>query len=378
MPAGLRGRELPPFLSKFQEPCLQDLRPPSAAPLSHPDLRRLRQAIAEYAQPDTRRAVVQLLNTALPFCLLVGVVLWAVENGAWWAAFLALPGAALLVRLFMIQHDCGHGSFLRSRRANDMVGRLIGVLTLTPYAFWRKSHAIHHATSGHLDRRGTGDVTTLTVNEYNALSRFARLGYRLYRHPLVFFGLGPVYMFVLKHRIPLTHPIRDWKTWGSILGTNAALAGLMLALGADTVLIGYLPLLLGAAAVGVWLFYVQHQFEDTYWAGRDSWNFHAAAFEGSSYYDLPKPLRWITANIGFHHLHHLCSTIPNYRLRDCFERHPELRRARRLTLLASLRSASLALWDEQHRKLISFREAARRTAAAAAQPLVPAVETGPA
>jgi omega-6 fatty acid desaturase (delta-12 desaturase) len=355
---------------------MQEFRPPSAAALAHSDLRRLRKAIAEYARPDTRRAVVQLLNTALPFFALVGVMLYAVDNGVWWAVLLALPGAALLVRLFMIQHDCGHGSFLRSRRANDMIGRVIGVLTLTPYAFWRKSHAIHHATSGNLDRRGTGDVKTLTVSEYNALGPAGRLAYRLYRHPLVFFGLGPVYMFVLKHRIPLSHPVRDWKTWASILGTNAVLGALMVALGPDTVLLGYLPVLLAAASVGVWLFYVQHQFEDTYWATQDSWNFHDAAFEGCSYYDLPKPLHWVTANIGFHHLHHLCSTIPNYRLRDCFERHPELHRARRLTLLASLRAATLALWDEQHKKLVSFREVARRTTASTL-PHAPAVP-GPA
>jgi acyl-lipid omega-6 desaturase (Delta-12 desaturase) len=344
---------------------MQETTPPPAATLPRAELRRLRAAIAEYARPDTRRAIVQLLNTALPFCALVAALLYAVDNGAWWAAFLALPGAAFLVRLFMIQHDCGHGSFLRSRRANDMVGRLIGVLTLTPYAFWRKSHAIHHATSGNLDRRGTGDVMTLTVAEYYALGRVGRLGYRVYRHPLVFFGLGPLYMFVLKHRIPLSHPVRNWRTWASILGTNVVLAGLVALLGPDTVLLGYLPVLLAAAAVGVWLFYVQHQFEDTYWARSAGWSFQAAAFEGCSYYDLPRVLHWVTANIGFHHLHHLCSTIPNYRLRDCFERHPELHRARRLTLLTSLRAATLALWDERQRKLISFREAAALAAARA-------------
>jgi omega-6 fatty acid desaturase (delta-12 desaturase) len=343
---------------------LQHSRPGPAAPSADGDLRRLRKTIADYARPDTRRAVLQLLNTALPFCALVGAMLYAIELGAWWAICLALPAAALLVRLFMIQHDCGHGSFLRSRRANDMVGRVIGVLTLTPYAYWRKSHAVHHATSGNLDRRGTGDVTTLTVDEFRSLGRGRRLAYRLYRHPLVLFGLGPFYLFVLRHRIPVTNPVRDPKSWISILGTNAAIAAFVVALGPVPVLIGYLPVLLAAASIGVWLFYVQHQFEGTYWARQGSWEFHDAALEGCSYYDLPRPLHWMTANIGFHHLHHFCSAIPNYRLRDCFERHPELQRARRLTLLASLRAATLALWDEQQRKLVSFREAARPTAPA--------------
>jgi len=335
------------------------------ATLPAADLRQLRRAIADFAPPDTRRAVIQLLNTAIPFCALVATILYAVDHGAWWGALLSIPGAALLVRLFMIQHDCGHGSFLPSRRANDMIGRVIGVLTLTPYAFWRKSHAVHHATSGNLDRRGTGDVSTLTVAEYRALGRAERLAYRLYRNPLVFFGLGPLYMFVLKNRIPLSHPVRDWKSWASILGTNAALAALTISLGLDTVLLGYLPVLLLAASVGVWLFYVQHQFEGTYWARQAEWSFPEAALEGSSYYALPKPLHWVTASIGFHHIHHFSSATPNYRLRDCFERFAELRRARPMTLVASLRAATLALWDEQQRKLVSFREAADLLRAAA-------------
>jgi acyl-lipid omega-6 desaturase (Delta-12 desaturase) len=340
---------------------LQHSRPGPSASSADGDLRRLRKAIADYARPDTRRALFQLLTTALPFGALMGAIFYAIDHdvwwGAWWTACLGFPAAALLVRLFMIQHDCGHGSFLRSRRANDLLGRSIGVLTLTPYAFWRKSHAVHHATAGNLDRRGTGDVTTLTVEEFRALGRARRLIYRLYRHPLVLFGLGPFYLFVLRNRIPLTHPVRDPKSWISILGTNAAIAALVALLGPAPVLIGYLPVLLAAASLGVWLFYVQHQFEDTYWSRQGSWEFHAAAFEGCSYYDLPQPLHWVTASIGFHHLHHFCSAIPNYRLRDCFERHPELQRARRLTLIDSLRAATLALWDEQQRKLVSFREA---------------------
>lgn len=295
-------------------------------------------------------------------------LLYALDHGVWAALLLALPGAALLVRLFMIQHDCGHGSFFVSRRANNWLGRSIGVLTLTPYAHWRKDHAVHHATSGNLSRRGTGDVTTLTVREYLSGPPWRRLAYRLYRHPVVMFGIGPAYQFLVRHRVPTGSPRRERQAWISILGTNAvivALGGLLIwAVGFDTLLLGYLPMFLIAASAGVWLFYVQHQFEDTHWAEERRWNFHTAALEGSSYYDLPDLLHWVTANIGFHHLHHLCSRIPNYRLRDCFEQNLELRAAaKRLTLRSSLKAARLSLWDESAGKLVTFRQAKHATTA---------------
>jgi omega-6 fatty acid desaturase (delta-12 desaturase) len=258
----------------------------------------------------------------------------------------------------MIQHDCGHGTFFPSRRANDWLGRAIGVLTLTPYQFWRRSHAVHHASSGNLAKRGVGDVATLTVREYLALPRARRLLYRIYRHPLVIFGLGPAWLFIVRHRIPTGAMLRERAAWASVLGTNAALlllgAALVMLLGWKVFLLGYLPMTLIGATAGVWLFYVQHQYEDTYWAPEQDWDFAAAALEGSSYYDLPGVLRWLTANIGFHHLHHLSSRIPFYRLRACFDAHREFRAARRLTLRSSLRTARLALWDEEARKLIAF------------------------
>jgi omega-6 fatty acid desaturase (delta-12 desaturase) len=272
------------------------------------------------------------------------------------------------MRLFMIQHDCGHGAFFPSRRANDWLGRVLGVLTLTPYAAWRRSHAVHHATSGNLARRGTGDVTTMTLREYQAATPRQRLGYRLYRHPLVLFGLGPAFLFGVRHRIPFGRFRDDPAGWASVMGTNAALlalgAGLVMLLGWQTFLIGYVPITLVGATAGVWLFYVQHQHEDTYWAWEPHWDFGTAAIEGSSWYDLPAVLRWVTANIGLHHLHHLSSRIPFYRLSACFAAHPEFRAARRLTLRTSLRTARLALWDEQARRLVSFRQARARDSAA--------------
>jgi omega-6 fatty acid desaturase (delta-12 desaturase) len=274
---------------------------------------------------------------------------------------LALPAAGFLVRLFMIQHDCGHGSFFGRRRANDWLGRLLGVLTLTPYGYWRRTHAIHHATSGHLGRRGTGDVDTLTVREYQSLPGWRRALYRLTRHPLVMLGVAPFYLFVLKHRLPVRLMAAGRQPWLSVMSTNLAIAlviGLLVALlGARDFLLVQAPITLLASSAGVWLFYVQHQFEHTWWAWDADWNLHTGAVHGSSHYDLPPVLRWFTANIGIHHIHHLSSRIPSYRLDEALRDHPELRAVSRLTLLESFRCLRLALWDEDTRRLVSFREA---------------------
>lgn len=326
-----------------------------------------RGAVAPYLKPDARRALGQLLNTGLPFLAVMAGMLVALDHGILAASLLFPVGAVLLVRLFMFQHDCGHGSFFASRRANDILGWVLGVLTLTPYTAWRGNHAIHHANAGNLDRRGIGDVTTLTLPEYLALPAWRRLGYRLYRHPLVLFGAGPAWLFLIRHRIPTGDPRRRWRDWLSVLGTDAALAAilgtLVLTLGPGPVLLGWLPVMLLAATVGVWLFYIQHQFEDAYWEPRPSWDFRAAALRGASFYDLPRALHWMTGNIGFHHVHHLASRIPNYRLRECHEANPEFHAAPRLTLRESLRCARLALWDAERRKLVPFREARRAAAA---------------
>ena len=326
------------------------------------------QKLSAYREPSRLRSAVELLVTAVPFALAWASMLVAVHLGHFWLyALLLLPAAGLLVRLFMVQHDCGHGSFFPSRRGNDWTGRALGVLTLTPYDHWRRNHAVHHATHGNLERRGIGEIGTLTVSEYLALSRWKRLGYRLYRHPVVMFGFGPAYLFLLQNRLPFGSMRKGWQPWLSTMLTNLAVvvaAGLLMWwLGVVPFLTVQLPIVILAATAGVWLFYVQHQFEETLWAEDRTWNVHELALRGSSHYDLPAVLRWFTANIGVHHVHHLSSRIPYYRLPDVLRDHPELRDVGRLTLLQSLRCVRLALWDETRQRLISFAEMRRAYAA---------------
>jgi omega-6 fatty acid desaturase (delta-12 desaturase) len=316
--------------------------------------------LSRYRAPSHMRSTVELFVTAVPF-----VLLWI---GAWaclrWSYGLSLavgvPAAGFLVRLFMIQHDCGHGAFFRQRLANDWTGRIIGVLTLTPYDHWRRSHAVHHASSGNLDRRGIGDIATLTVGEYLAASRLRRAAYRLYRHPLVMFGLGPAYLFLVQHRYPAGDALRRWRAWVSPMTTNAAVGALLVAamwlVGVRPFLLVHVPIVLLAASIGVWLFYIQHQFEETFWARAGTWKMPEAALHGSSHYDLPLILRWFTANIGVHHVHHMCSRIPYYRLTRILRDHPELKRVGRITLLQSIRCIRFALWDEERGRMISFRQ----------------------
>ena len=326
------------------------------------DPRALAAALSRYRACDPARSRHELLVTAVPFAASWGLMAYALASGVWAGVLLAVPTAAFLVRLFMIQHDCGHGAFLPGRRANDWIGRAIGVLTLTPYDEWRRTHALHHAGSGHLGRRGVGDVATLTVREYRALSRLGRLRYRAYRHPLVMFGMGPLYVFVLQHRFP-DGPLRAGAgPWVSAMATNVAIAVLaavsIALLGWPVFLAVQLPVVALAAAAGVWLFYVQHQFETTSWEEEGAWRFHEAALEGSSHYDLPPVLRWFSANIGLHHVHHLVSRIPFYRLPEVLRDFPELGNVNRLTLRASLACPRLTLWDEDRRRLVSFADEA--------------------
>ncbi len=324
------------------------------------DPRTLTQALARYREPNHGRSILEILITVVPLVLLWLSMWFALHIGYGLYLLLAVPAAGFLVRLFMIQHDCGHGAFFRHRLANDWVGRVISVLTLTPYDFWRRTHALHHATSGNLDRRGIGDVDTLTVKEYLSRSRWGRLRYRLYRHPLVMFGVGPAYLFVLQQRLPIGLMRDGWRPWLSTMATNLAIALLaavvIWAIGVGPFLLVHLPIVLIGASLGVWLFYVQHQFEHTFWARDQAWNVHEAALRGSSHYDLPAVLRWFTANIGVHHIHHLCSRIPYYRLPLALRNHPDLTRVGRLSLGQSLLCVRLVLWDEAARRLISFRE----------------------
>jgi omega-6 fatty acid desaturase (delta-12 desaturase) len=329
------------------------------------------ELLAAYREPSAARSLLELAITAGPFVLL-WIAAWAALGLGYWVSILiGVPAAGFLVRLFMIQHDCGHGSFFRRRRTNDWVGRIIGVFTLTPYALWRRSHAIHHASSGNLERRGIGDISTRTVREYLGLPRWQRVCYRLYRHPIVMFGLGPLFVFVVQQRVPVRLKQGGWQHFLSTMGTNVAIAAVVTAMiwlvGVGPFLLVQLPITLVASTVGVWLFYVQHQFEDTFWAEERAWNVHQAALHGSSHYDLPAPLRWFTANIGVHHVHHLCSRIPYYRLGQVLRDYPELRAMGRLTLSESFRCVRLVLWDEARQRLISFRDLKAGTLAAEPQ-----------
>ncbi|HEX6203839.1 MAG TPA: fatty acid desaturase [Thermoanaerobaculia bacterium] len=337
-----------------------NVAPLAAAGHDAADERAWRKVLAPYKRSSRRRALAQLANTALPFAALWALAAWAFQFSYLWTLLLAIPAAGLFIRLFIIQHDCGHGSFFRSAKANNGLGGVLGVVTLFPYGYWRRTHAIHHATNGNLDDREFGDIRTLTVAEYRALGRWRRLAYRLYRNPLVLFGVGPFWQFVVKHRFPFDIPWSWKREWKSVLWTNvaiaAAVAGLVALIGWPTFLAVHLTIIALAGPLGVWLFYVQHQFEDTYWEHADAWDFYRAGAHGSSFYDLPRVLHWWTGNIGYHHIHHLASRIPNYHLREAFEENPQLQRVTRLTLKDSLRCARLRLWDEERRSMIGWRE----------------------
>ena len=316
--------------------------------------------LAEYKRPVLARSIFELVLTASALATLWALGWAAMYFGLWWLALLlTVPAAVFLVRLFMIQHDCGHGSFFEAKAANDWVGRSISLLTLTPYDYWRRTHAMHHATSGNLDRRGLGVIEMLTVDEYLALPPLKRLGYRLYRNPAVMFGIGPTFVFFLQQRVPVGM-MKDWRTWVSTLGNTAIIAAgvaiMMWLIGvAPVVLVNFTTLVI-AATIGVWLFFVQHQYEGVSWSRNNTWKRDQAALHGSSHYDLPQPLRWLTANIGIHHVHHLSSRIPFYRLPQVLHDHPELQDVSRIGLLDSFKNARLALWDEAAERLVSFRE----------------------
>ncbi|RUP08577.1 MAG: fatty acid desaturase [Hyphomicrobium sp.] len=323
-------------------------------------VRRLAAHCQKFRGSIPRVAVQQLLTTFVPLVLIVGIMFATVEHAYWATLLLALPAAGLVVRAFIIQHDCGHGSFFSSRGLNDFVGRCMSVFTLTPYGLWRREHAHHHASSGNLDRRGAGDIDTITVREYQELSKLGKLHYKLYRNPLFLFGLGVPFYFLVLQRLPWFHALPPRDTWKSVMALNLGLVGLYAPLcyffGFANVLWVGLPVLHLASATGGWLFFIQHQFEETTWDKTEGWDFQVAALLGSSYYKLPAILNWFTGNIGLHHIHHLNSTIPNYRLSACLEGSPELKSINRLTLRDSIRCARLKLWDEDQRRLIGFDE----------------------
>ena len=334
------------------------MAPSPDVPRDHPTPPSWQRTVAKYQSPDPWRSAWQILNTFLPYGLLWWLMVRSLEVSYWLTLALAIPAAGLMVRIFIIFHDCGHGAFFRSHRANDILGVLAGILTFTPYHQWRHSHAVHHATAGDLDRRGVGDVWTLTVNEYRRLSPWRRVGYRLCRNPLVMFGVVPSVLFLVVHRVPRRPAGRRERV--SVYGTNLALAAVVASM---TLTIGFrayalvqLPIGMIAGAAGVWLFYVQHQFAEVCWERRETWDYVRVALEGSSYYELPAVLRWFTGNIGFHHIHHLRPRIPNYYLQRCHAEAPSFHAVKPLTLRASLKSTRLHLWDEERRRLVGYSD----------------------
>jgi len=324
------------------------------------------QDMEPFARPDLKRALIQLVDTVIPYaCLMALMVVSAVLAWPVWVTLLlAVPAGAFLVRIFIFFHDCCHGSYLASRKAMHVVGAVLGFLVFTPFGQWRHSHGIHHSTAGNLDRRGIGDVWTMTVDEYNASSPLRRLGYRMFRHPLVLFGLGPLFTFVVVQRFPVrgSSPLQT----RSVLLTDLALlavVGLASAtIGIKAYLLVQLPVMFVAGMCGIWLFYVQHQFDPTYWARSDEWESMEAAMQGSSFYKLPAVLQWFSGNIGLHHIHHLKPRIPNYNLQACLDAIKELRLPEPLTIRRSFASIGLNLWDETRKRLLSFRQAAQALA----------------
>jgi omega-6 fatty acid desaturase (delta-12 desaturase) len=316
-------------------------------------------ALGPYAQPRLDRSLIDLATSVVPYLGLLAAMVFAARVSTLLALALALPASGFLIRVFIVFHDCAHGSFLRTRRANNLLGAALGLFVWLPFRSWQHEHAVHHATAGNLDRRGVGDILTLKVAEYRALPLWRRVGYRLFRNPLVMFGLGWLLVLGLKPRfVPRGTKKR---VRNSILGTNLALAAtvasLCLLLGWRTYLVVQLPVLFVTGAVGIWLFYVQHQFEETYWQNQPEWRYEEAALQGSSYLKLPRLLQFFTGNIGFHHVHHLSATIPNYNLQEAHDRNPGLQAVSELTLRDGLRATRLKLWDESRGRLVTFREA---------------------
>ncbi len=322
-----------------------------------PNTAEWKRIAVQYQQPSAARASWQIVNTLVPYTLLWLLMYYSLAVSWWLTVPLAILAGAFLVRVFIIFHDCGHGSFFKSQAANDVWGFLCGVLTFTPYYHWRWEHSLHHATAGDLDRRGTGDVWTMTVQEYLESSRWKRFAYRLARNPVVLFVLAPLFIFLIKHRVPKAKANRRERY--SVYWMNLAVLGVAVVLSAvfgfKAYLLIQLTALIIAGSAGVWLFYVQHQFEGVYWERRDEWDYSAAALQGSSFYKLPRVLQWFSGNIGFHHIHHLSPRIPNYNLEKCHKADPLFQQVKPITLFSSFKSLTFRLWDEQRRKLVGYR-----------------------
>lgn len=318
------------------------------------------EIVSRYQVPSNIKSIWQLANSFLPFVVLWYLMYICLDVSYWITLALAFPAAGFIARLFIIQHDCGHGSFFHSKRANNLTGMIISVFTLTPYHYWRKSHAIHHASAGNLEQRGIGDIYTMTVQEYLKKSRWERFKYRLYRNPLILFLIIPTVLFAFIYRVPDFREKALRSVNKSVYLTTFAITVLVAVIiwliGFKDFLIVQVPITFISSSTGTWLFFIQHQFEDTYWNSNDAWDYTQAALEGSSFYKLPKVLQWFTGNIGFHHIHHLSPKIPNYMLEKCHKENPLFQKAKTITLKTSFKSTFLSLWDEQQKKLISFRQ----------------------
>lgn len=340
-----------------------------------------REVVAQYQRPHLPHSLGQIATTLIPYFTLLCAMYLSLRVSYAITLVLTVPAAGFLVRIFIIMHDCGHGSFFKSRRANQFWGFVTGLLTFVPSYSWSHEHAKHHAAAGNLDNRGDGDVWTLTLQEYLAFPRWKRMWYRIYRNPVVMFGVGPLYLFLIRYRFwrRRDSPRARWST----IRTNVALLGIVLVmsltLGLKAYLMIQLPILLLGATAGVWLFYVQHQFEGTYWERREKWSFVREALEGSSFYKLPRVLQWCTGNIGFHHVHHLSPRIPNYHLQKCHESHAMFTAVKPLTLWSSWQSLAFRLWDEEEKKLVSYgyiRGRERKSSMTSSVPRHEAVDRG--
>jgi omega-6 fatty acid desaturase (delta-12 desaturase) len=317
-----------------------------------------KQVVVKYQQPELGCSLIQVANTLIPYFLLWVLMVWSLSYSYWLTLVLAIPAAGFMVRTFIIFHDCGHGSFFKSQRANDALGIITGILTFTPYYHWRRNHAVHHASAGDLDRRGTGDVLTITVDEYLVMSWWKKLGYRVMRWPPFMFTIGSLFVFLIGHRFWV--PGTGKRERASVIWTDIALIGIIMlasmTIGLRAYVLVQLPILFIGTSFGVWLFYVQHNFEGVYWERHEKWSYLDAALKGSSFYKLPKVLQWFTGNIGFHHIHHLSPRIPNYKLERCHKENPLFNIVKPLTIGSSLKSLRFRLWDEKNHRLIGFKE----------------------
>jgi omega-6 fatty acid desaturase (delta-12 desaturase) len=313
--------------------------------------------LSQRYQPVLRKSIWQLVNSIIPYFGMILLMYYSLNYTYWVTLLLAIPTAGLMVRIFIIFHDCGHGSFFKSGRLNDIFGYITGILTYFPYHNWRYNHARHHATCSDLDRRGVGDVWTLTVNEYKERTKREKFQYKLYRNPLIMFGMGSIYLFLISNRFIQKDAKKRERR--SVYITNFSLLAIVLffsyLIGFKAFLLLQLPVVLIAGSAGVWLFYVQHQFEDSYWEKHKDWDFYHAALKGSSFYRLPAILQWFTGNIGYHHVHHLNARIPNYLLQSCHEETERFREVEPITLWGSLKTIQFRLWDEQNERMIGFR-----------------------